>query len=102
LPSYKGGSMAPAVTVGGESTQLADLKLDLSRSGYRNFRITIDRVDQGRVAILHNLAKDSNGHVRIALNTSALGPGNYQFTIEGVSWKGEVIPDAWVTIAIAR
>jgi hypothetical protein len=102
LPSFKGGSNSAAVVIGGGTTQLADLKLDLSRSGYRNFRITIDRIDQGRVAILHYLTKDSNGHVRIALNTSALGPGNYQFTIEGVSWRGEVIPDAWVTIAIAR
>jgi len=102
LPSYKGSSNSPAVVVGGSATQLADLKLDLSRSTYRNFRITIDRIDQGRVAILHNLTKDSNGHVRIALNTSALGPGNYQFTIEGMTWKGEVIPDAWITIGITR
>lgn len=101
LPSYKGSTETPAVVVGGSSTQLADLKLDLSRSAYRNFRVTIDRADQGRVAILHNLAKDSNGHLRIALNTSALGPGNYQFTIEGVNWKGETIPDAWLTIGIA-
>jgi hypothetical protein len=102
LPSYKGSTNAPAVVVGGSAAQLADLKLDLSRSGYRNFRITIDRIDQGRVAILHNMTKDSNGHVRLGLNTSALGPGNYQFTIEGVSWKGEAIPDAWLTIGIAR
>jgi hypothetical protein len=102
LPNYKGGTNSPAVFIGGGATQLADLKLDLSRSGYRMFRVTIDRIDQGRVAILHNVQKDSNGHVRLALNTSALGPGNYQFTIEGVTWKGEVIPDAWITIGIAR
>jgi hypothetical protein len=102
LPNYKGSTESPAVVVGGSQTQLADLKLDLSRSSYRNFRITIDRIDQGRVAILHNVMKDSNGHVRLGLNTSALGPGNYQFTIEGVSWKGEAVPDAWLTIGIAR
>ncbi len=84
------------------TTQLADLKLDVSRSAYRSFRITIDRIDQGRVAILHNVAKDSNGHVRIALNTSALGPGNYQLTLEGLTWKGETVPDAWLTIGIAH
>ena len=53
-------------------------------------------------AILHNLVKDSNGHLRIALNSSALGPGNYQFTIEGLTWRGETVPDAWVTIGIAK
>jgi hypothetical protein len=100
LPNYKGGSNTPAVTIGTGETQLADLKLDLSRSDYRAFRITIDRIDQGRVMILHNLQKDSNGHVRIAFNTSALGPGNYQFSIEGMTWKGEARPEAWITIGV--
>ena len=102
LPSYKGGSNSPAVILGGPDTQLADLKIDVSRSSYRTYRVTIDRIDQGRVAILHNLAKDSNGHLNIALNTSALGPGNYQLTLEGITWKGEVEPDAWITIGIAH
>jgi hypothetical protein len=102
-PSYKGASNSPAVVIGniGE-TQLADLKFDLSRSAYRGFRITIDRIDQGRVAILNNLLKDSNGHVRISLNSSALGPGNYQFTIEGLTWKGDPVPEAWITIGVAH
>lgn len=101
LPSYKGGSNTPALVIGGGGeTQLADLKIDMSRSQYRNFKVTIDRIDEGRVAILHNLAKDSNGHMRIALNTSALGPGSYQFTIEGLTWKGEAVPEAWITIGI--
>jgi len=102
LPSYKGGSSSPAVVIGGAQTQLADLKIDLSRSQYRSFRVTIDRIDQGRVAILHNVTKDSNGHVRIGLNSSALGPGNYEFTLEGLTWKGEAVPDAWLTIGIRR
>ena len=66
------------------------------------FRVTIDRIDQGRVAVLGNLAKDSNGHLHIALNSSALGPGNYQLTIEGVSWCGDPEPDSWITIGIQR
>jgi len=102
LPSFKGGSNTPAVVIGGGETQLADLKIDLSKSRYRSFRITIDRIDQGRVGILHNLQKDSNGHVRLALNSSALGPGNYQFSIEGLTWKGEPVPEAWVTIGVVR
>lgn len=102
LPSYKGSSNTPAVVIGGGQTQLADLKIDMSRSAHRNFRVTIDRIDQGRVAIVHNLTKDSNGHLRIALNSSAFGPGNYQFTIEGLTWRGETVPDAWITIAVQR
>jgi hypothetical protein len=103
LPNYKGSSNTPAVIVGGVGTaQLADLKLDLSRSAYRTYRVTIDRIDQGRVGVLQNVGKDSNGHLRIALNTSALGPGNYQFTMEGITWKGEAVPEAWITIGFVH
>jgi hypothetical protein len=102
LPSRTGATSSPAITIGGGSAQLADLKIDESRSPYKVFRITIDRIDQGRVGVINNIAKDSNGNVRIALNSSALGPGNYQFTIEGLNWRGDPDPDSWVTIGIAR
>jgi hypothetical protein len=102
MPSRTGSSNTPAVMLGGGNAQLCDLRIDLSRSAFRTFRVTIDRIDQGRVAVLQNIAKDSNGHVRIALNSSALGPGNYSFSIDGVTWRGETVPDAWVTIGIQR
>jgi hypothetical protein len=104
LPSRSGASNSPAITIGGSAggAQLADFKIDESRSPYHAFRITIDRIDQGRVAIINNLAKDSNGHLRIALNSSALGPGNYQLTLEGLDWRGEPQPDSWITIGIVR
>jgi hypothetical protein len=100
LPSRAGGSNTPAITIGGGAAQLADLRIDMTHSPYRAFRVTIDRIDQGRVAVLHNIMKDSNGHLHLALNSSALGPGNYQFTIEGLTWSGEPEPDAWITIGI--
>jgi hypothetical protein len=103
MPSRAGASNSPAITIGMRGgAQLADLKIDESRSPYHNFRITIDRVDQGRVAVISNLAKDSNGHLRIALNSSALGPGNYQLTLEGLDWHGAPQPDSWVTIGIVH
>jgi hypothetical protein len=102
LPSREGGSNTPAITIGGGAAQLVDFKIDESRSPYKIFRVTIDRIDQGRVAVISDLAKDSNGHLRIALNSSALGPGNYQLTIEGLTWRGDVEPDSWITIGIQR
>jgi hypothetical protein len=102
VPSHEAASNTPAVTIGGGAAQLVDFKIDETRSAYKTFRITIDRIDQGRVAVLHNLVKDSNGHLRIALNSSALGPGNYQLAIEGLSWRGDPEPDSWVTIGIQR
>jgi len=101
LPSREGASNTPAVMIGGGGqTQLADFKIDMTHSPGKIFRVTIDRLDQGRVAVLGNLLKDSNGHLRIALNSSALGPGVYQLTIERLDWRGEPEPDAWVTIGI--
>jgi hypothetical protein len=102
VPNHDGASNSPAVVVGGGPAELVDFKIDESRSAYKTFRITIDRIDQGRVSVIHNLVKDSNGHLRIALNSSALGPGNYQLTIEGLSWRGDPEPDSWVTIGIQR
>jgi hypothetical protein len=102
LPSREGGSNTPAITIGGGPAQLVDFKIDESRSPYKIFRVTIDRIDQGRVAVISELGKDSNGHLRIALNSSALGPGNYQLTIEGLTWRGDAEPDSWITIGIQR
>ena len=102
MPGREGASNSPAVTIGGGAAELVDFKIDESRSAYKVFTVTIDRVDQGRVGVIHNVAKDSNGHVRISLNSSALGPGNYQFTIEGMSWRGEPEPDSWVMIRVQR
>jgi hypothetical protein len=102
VPSHEAASNTPAVIIGGGAAELVDFKIDETRSAYKTFRITIDRIDQGRVEVLHNLVKDSNGHLRVALNSSALGPGNYQLTIEGLSWRGDPEPDSWVTIGIQR
>jgi hypothetical protein len=100
VPSRSGSSNTPAITIGGGPAQFAELHIDMTHSPYRAFRVTIDRVDQGRVAILHNIMKDSNGQLHLGLNSSALGPGTYQFTIDGLTWRGDPEPDAWITIGI--
>jgi hypothetical protein len=102
VPNREAASNTPVVVIGGGQAEMVDFKIDETRSAYKTFRVTIDRIDQGRVAVLHNLVKDSNGHLRVALNSSALGPGNYQLTIEGLSWRGDPEPDSWVTIGIVR
>lgn len=100
LPSRDGGSPTPAITIGGGAAQLVDFRIDETRSPYKLFRVTIDRIDQGRVGVISNLEKDSQGYLRIALNSTALGPGIYQLTIEGVTAGGGTEPDSWVTIGI--
>ncbi len=102
VPARGGPTKTPAVVVGAGAVQFADFKIDLAWSKFNTFRITIDRENQGRVAVLHNVQKDSNGHVRLAFNTTALGPGNYDLTIQGLTWRGEAVAQAWATIGVQR
>src|SRR6188768_2722048 len=51
----------------------AELKIDMSWTKFTTFKVQLERVDQGRVAIIDGLTKDSNGHVRISLNAGAFG-----------------------------
>jgi hypothetical protein len=101
IPSRTPSSRS-AVTIGGSAAELADLRIDVSWSAFSSFRVTIDRLEQGRVAILHNVLRDSNGHLHLGLNSSALGPGDYQLTIEGMNWRGDTVAQAWTTITVTR
>ncbi|HEX4377597.1 MAG TPA: hypothetical protein VHZ99_10655, partial [Steroidobacteraceae bacterium] len=58
--THVGPNAAIATTIGGSAAQLVNVKIDLTHSDFRAFRVTIDRVNQGRVAVLNNLIKDSN------------------------------------------
>ena len=102
IPNRDTASTRSLLTIGGSSAEMADLKIDLSWTKATDFRVTIDRLDQGRVAVLHNVRKDSNGMLHIGLNSSALGPGNYMFSIDALNWRGEPAPIAWATITIAH
>ncbi len=99
-PTHSGPSAVNAAVIGGSAAQLVNIKIDMNHSEFRAFRITIDRLNQGRVAVLNNLIKDSNGALGFALNTSALGPDTYQLTIEGLDWRGDPQPDSWGALSI--
>lgn len=101
-PSRTGPSKRPIATFDSRSGELADFKIDVSWSRFATYRVTIDRTDQGRVAVIGNVQRDSNGQLRVAFNTSALGPGDYQMTLDGVDWKGGTQAQAWVTFSVAR
>ncbi len=102
VPSRNRTFHAPAIVVGGSSAQMADLRIDVGWSSFTTFRVSIDRHDQGRVAVVNYLLRDSNGDLRLALNSSALGPGTYQFAIEGLSLHSDAVAQAWITIGIAH
>jgi hypothetical protein len=98
----RNGPGGNAFTIGGGRTEMADLKLDVSWSTYTIFHVTIDRADQGRFAVIGNLMRDSNGQLRLALNSSALGPGDYRMEIQGVDKWGNLVPQAWTRFSSVR
>jgi len=82
--------------------EFAELKADLSWTKFSMFKVSIDRVDQGRVAVIDGLTKDSNGHVRISLNAGALGPGDYMVELAGLNMRRESLPVGWYRFTVAR
>jgi hypothetical protein len=102
VPSRTAPSRSSLAVIGASGTELADLYIDMSWSHYVAFTVTIDRIDQGRVAVLHNVQRDSNGALHLALNSSALGPGDYELSIDGLTWRGQPVAQAWATISIAH
>ena len=80
----------------------AELKADLSWTRFAMFKVSIDRVDQGRVAVLDGLTKDSNGHLRMSFNAGAFGPGDYLVTLEGLNLRRESVPVGWYRISISN
>ena len=82
--------------------EFAEMKTDLSWTRFASFRVSVDRVSQGRVAVIDGMDKDSNGHLRFSLNAAAFGPGEYLVTIEGMNLRRESIPVAWYKIAVEQ
>ena len=95
-----GPPSAPTLTI--SQGEFAELKADLSWARYGSYKVSIDRVNQGRVAVIDGLEKDSNGHLRVSLNAGAFGPGDYMVTIEGFNMRRESIPVGWYRITVAR
>ena len=101
LPARDGPTLRPSLSLGGGTgAQMIDLKVDMRWSKFNLFHVSIDRVHQGQVMRLGNVQRDSNGQLRIAFNSALLGPGTYQFTIEGLPLVGAAQPQAWFTVAV--
>lgn len=80
--------------------QLLDVYIDVSEGKYNQFLITIDKVDGGRVLQLRRVARDSNRDLRLALNSSAFGPGDYLVKIEGYNWRGQTEEIGWLRLGL--
>jgi hypothetical protein len=80
---------------------LMDVHIDL---GYTQkllqFRLFVDKQDQGRALVLNNLLKDSNGELRVTLNSTGLSAGVYTVRIEALPARGIPIPIGWLILEV--
>jgi hypothetical protein len=89
------------IVVARAAPQLMDVHIDL---GYTNklvqFRLVVDKKDQGRALILNNLLKDSNDELRMTLNSTGLAAGIYNVRIEALPSRGSPIPIGWLILDV--
>jgi hypothetical protein len=89
------------VIVNRSAPQLLDLHIDLNYTGkLAQFRMFVDKKDQGRALILNDLLKDSNGELRMTLNSTGLAAGIYEARIEALPFKGSPIPLGWLILEV--
>lgn len=92
---------APTVSVGWPNPpQLIDLRINMSEGRYNTFLVTIDSVADGRAMQIRRVARDSNGEVRIGLNSSAFGQGEFDIKLEGYTWRGDTVPSGWIRLGL--
>jgi hypothetical protein len=80
--------------------QLIDLHIDMSYSKAMQFRLFVDKQDQGRALVLNNLTKDSNGELRLTLNTTGLAAGVYKARIESLPFRGSPVAEGWLALDV--
>jgi hypothetical protein len=81
--------------------QLLDVHIDLNYTNkLTQFRMFVDKKDQGRALILNDLLKDSNGELRMTLNSTGLAAGIYNVRIEALPFKGSPIPQGWLILEV--
>jgi hypothetical protein len=53
------------------------------------------------VLVIERMAPDSNKELRLSLNSSAFGPGEYRLRLQGHTWRGERVDAGWVRLLIS-
>lgn len=80
--------------------QLLELHVDVSEGKFTQFQITIDKVNEGRLMQVRRLTRDSNRELRVGLNSSAFGPGEYVVRIDAYNWRGQTQEYGWIRLGL--
>lgn len=87
-------------SLGGGGAARIELQIAMRSPKFSQFRIDLARADGSFVAQMNRMVRDSNGNLRLALNSSMLPPGGYELGIEGLTWRGEAVPLKRVTLVV--
>ena len=102
-PAYKGIPLATATAVAldevGRNVPICFNRKEAKDHGEGG--MTIGAPLAGRVLVIDNLGKDSNGDLRFTFNSSGLTPGQYRVRVEGLPFRGDPIGMAWFIIDAA-
>jgi hypothetical protein len=97
----RGRPQNPTLSVGWPMPpELLDLYIDVTEGNYNSFQVTIDRQDGSRVLQIKRIARDSNRELRLALNSSAFGPGVYLLKFDGYTWRGQTQELGWIMLGL--
>lgn len=100
-PNPRSWSAAPDASIRWpEPPELIDIHLPVGYSEFKVFGVTIDKVDAGRVLLVQRMVPDSNRELRLSLNSSAFGPGEYRLRLQGYTWRGQRIDAGWVRLVV--
>ena len=80
--------------------QLLELHIDVTQGKFTQFQITIDKVDEGRLLQIRRMTRDSNRELRLGLNSSAFGPGEYLLRLDAYNWRGQTQEYGWVRLGL--
>jgi hypothetical protein len=100
-PDHAPGIDHAKIVLSRSAPELMDVHIDL---GYTQklvqFRMFVDKKDQGRALVLNDLLKDSNGELRLTLNSTGLSAGIYTVRIEALPPRGVPIPIGWLLLEV--
>lgn len=102
-PNPRSWSASPDATLRWpEPPELIDVHLPVGYSEFKVFAVTIDKVDAGRVLLVQRTVPDSNRELRLSLNSSAFGPGEYRLRLQGYTWRGQRVDAGWVRLVVVQ
>jgi hypothetical protein len=100
IPDRAPGIDRARIVVSRSAPQLVDLHIDMSYSQVMEFRMIVDKKDQGRALVVNNLLKDSNGELRLTFNTTGLAGGIYEVRLEALPPRGSPIAEGWLILDV--